>query len=221
VRELGIFKGTTAQSAPWRRNKQREEKFERKTQAVFVKELFWIGLKGGLLDAKHVDRMGMSVWLFAYLILRQTALNQAGEGIVSYGRPLTLERISSDMKGVPKGTIRRWIARLRRERYIRTEEHSNRGLTFWIFKGKSKTKVPRIQYEVASKLTKNSRAKMSGSSNNSRAELRPEAPILRDDMHGSSPNSSLQTSDTKSVAPVGDSDEVDQHSALMPISVPG
>jgi hypothetical protein len=56
---------------------------------------------------------------------------------VNYGHPLTLLQINSDFKGTPQGTLRRWIARLRRKRYIRTEDHSNKGLTSCI--GKDKT----------------------------------------------------------------------------------
>lgn len=146
--------------------------------------------------------MGVTVWMFMYLLRNQTGLNVGGEGVVNYGHPLTLMQISTDFKGTPEGTLRRWIARLRGKGYIRTEPHSNNGLTFWIAKGKSKTKVPRIRYEVALKPTKNSRAKMNGSSNNSRAELHLKEPSSRDNLHGSSSIGILQPTGTKGVAPV-------------------
>ena len=136
------------------------------------KDSFWTGLQGGLLDRKHYLKMGMSIWLFGYLTRSQTALNRAGEGVVNYGHPLTFERISEEMKGISVRTVRLWAARLRREGYIRTETHSNNGVTYWIAKAKSKTKVPRVVHETqasASKtLAKNSRHDSVASSENSR-----------------------------------------------------
>jgi hypothetical protein len=116
------------------------------------KDSFWIGAKGGLLDAKHIRAMGPSVWMFLYLLRGQTDIASNGEGIFQYGHPIKLEQVSYDLNGVRVRTIRKWIARLRREGYIRTEEHSNHGLTFWIAKAKDKTKKPRTAHKVTNKL---------------------------------------------------------------------
>ena len=105
--------------------------------------------------------MRESVWLFLYFLRGQTGMNQAGEGIVNYGHTLTLEQISYDTKGIRIRTIRRWIARLRREKYIRTEKHSNNGLTIWVLKAKSKTKRQR----------ENSRPDVATSGKNSRPDV--------------------------------------------------
>jgi hypothetical protein len=75
---------------------------------------FWTGLKANVIDWKHVRKMGKAIWLFGYLTTRQTALNKAGEGVVNYGHPLTLDTIRSDTKGIPIRTLKRWIARLKR-----------------------------------------------------------------------------------------------------------
>ncbi len=91
--------------------------------------------------------MGKAIWLFGYLTTRQTALNIAGEGVVNHGNPLTLHTIRSDTKGIPIRTLKRWIAQLKRNGYIRTETHSKLGITFWIAKGKHKTKIRRIVSE--------------------------------------------------------------------------
>ncbi|MFI5095175.1 MAG: hypothetical protein ACHQIK_17195 [Candidatus Acidiferrales bacterium] len=120
-----------------------------KTPAEALKENFWIGAKGGLLDLKHYLKMRESVWLFFYLLRNQTSLNQAGEGVVNYGHPLTLEYISTDLKGVPIRTLRRWAIRLKREGYIYSENHGHKGLTFWIAKGKAKTRKVKVTYEEA------------------------------------------------------------------------
>lgn len=120
-----------------------------KTPAEVVKENFWIGAKGGLIDLKHYLKMRESVWLFLYLLRNQTALNQAGEGVVNYGHSLRIRDIASDMKGIPERTIERWLGRLKREGYIRTEYHSNQGITFWIAKGKAKTRKVKVTREQA------------------------------------------------------------------------
>jgi hypothetical protein len=105
---------------------------------------FWTGLKANVIDKKHVLKMGAAIWLFAYLTTRQTALNRAGEGVVNYGHPLTFDTIHYETKGIPSRTIRRWVAVLKREKYIRTAAHGKNGLVFWIAKAKHKTKLKRI-----------------------------------------------------------------------------
>jgi SOS-response transcriptional repressor LexA len=120
-----------------------------KTPAEVVKENFWIGAKGGLVDRKHYLKMGDAVWLFLYLLREQTALNERGEGIANYGHPKTFQQIGDEMKGIPAETIRMWAAILRRERYIRTESHGHAGLIFWIAKGKPKTRKVKVTYEEA------------------------------------------------------------------------
>ncbi len=134
------------------------------------KDLFWIGAKGGLLDRKHYERMRDSVWLFMYFLRSQTALNQGGEGVVNYGHPITLERISSDLKGIKVRTIRLWLARLKLEMYIRTETHSSKGIKVWIAKGKSKTKTPRVSRHDRDESLENSRHKGVASKDLSRHE---------------------------------------------------
>jgi len=116
------------------------------------KDSFWIGAKGGLLEKKHVKKMGQAVWLFLYFLRGQTGVNEAGEGIFQYGHPITLDQISSDFGGVPTRTIRKWCHRLRRAGYIRIEPHSNRGVTVWVAKGKNKTKKLRVATKLESQL---------------------------------------------------------------------
>ena len=52
---------------------------------MYPKEILWIGAKGGLAEQKHRRRMGEAIWLFLWLLTRQTDLNQDGEGVVYYG----------------------------------------------------------------------------------------------------------------------------------------
>ena len=139
------------------------------------KDTFWIGAKGGLLEDKHIRAMGPSVWMFLYLLRGQTGLNKFGEGVFHYGHPTTLKQVSNDLNGTPVATIRRWVARLKRHHYIRVEPHSHHGITIWISKGKSKTRVARLQTQVTPKVRtktgQTSRAKVNGKSETSRAEM--------------------------------------------------
>jgi hypothetical protein len=109
---------------------------------VKAKEGFWSGLKGGIFDEKHHKVMGEAIWLFGWLVTRQTQLSDAGEGIVSYGNPITREGIAADT-GYPTRSIKLWTDRLRQTGYLRTEYIRKRGTIFFVLKGKSKAKNPK------------------------------------------------------------------------------
>ena len=55
------------------------------------------GIRGGLWEKKHSDAMGESVFLFGWLILRQTT-QRNGTGLVLRGKPLTYADITSDTR---------------------------------------------------------------------------------------------------------------------------
>jgi hypothetical protein len=77
------------------------------------------GIRGGLWEKKHSDAMGLAVFLFGWLIHRQTT-QRNGTGLVLRGKPLTYEDISADT-GWPVRTLQRWMARLKREGYIEVQ----------------------------------------------------------------------------------------------------
>lgn len=106
---------------------------------MLPKELFWIGAKGGLLAEKHYYAMRDAIWLFQWLLLRQTGVSEAEEGIVNYGHPITREEITTDT-GFADWRVKRWTDRLRRTDYIRTEKRGNDGLIFFVLAAKHKTK---------------------------------------------------------------------------------
>lgn len=112
------------------------------TRRLMPKELFWIGAKGGLLEEKHRRAMRDAVWLFLYLLMRQTQINEAGEGVVRYGNPTSRTDIAADT-GWSDANIKRWTARLIRGGYVRAVRSGNDGLIFFISKGKSKAKNPK------------------------------------------------------------------------------
>jgi hypothetical protein len=109
---------------------------------MLPKEILWVGAKGGLLAEKHYYAMKDAVWLFEWLLLRQTGLNEIGEGVVSYGHPITRQEITDDT-GFADWRIKRWTDRLRRTDYIRTQKSGNEGLIFFVLAAKHKTKRAR------------------------------------------------------------------------------
>ncbi len=109
---------------------------------MLPKEILWIGARGGLLAEKHYYAMKDAIWLFQWLLLRQTGLNEMGEGVVNYGHPITRQEITHDT-GFADWRIERWTDRLRRTDYIRTERVGNEGLVFFVLEGKHKTKRAR------------------------------------------------------------------------------
>jgi hypothetical protein len=109
---------------------------------MFIRENFWVGVKGGLIEERHYYAMKDAVRLFLWLVLRQTGINEAGEGIVKYGHPITRQEITDDT-GFADWRIERWTDRLRRTDYVRTQKSGNDGLIFFVLAGKHKTKRAR------------------------------------------------------------------------------
>ena len=80
---------------------------------------FNAGLRGVLFDARHYERMGSAVWLYGWLVLRQT--HQSGAvGFVLGGAPVRYGEIEEET-GFNIRTLERWMAVLRRYGYIETE----------------------------------------------------------------------------------------------------
>jgi hypothetical protein len=72
-----------------------------------------IGVRHGLLDAKHTHAMGKAILLFEWLVSRQTK----GSGLVLGGKPLTYADVAADT-GWAERTVRRWMAKLVEKRYV-------------------------------------------------------------------------------------------------------
>lgn len=112
------------------------------------KQVFWIGAKGGICEEKHYRCMRDSVWLFLWLLLRQTGVNEIGEGIVNYGHPITRMEIQEDT-GYHERRVENWIDLLRRTGYVRTESRGKSGLIFWVQNAKDKQRKRRGNLETA------------------------------------------------------------------------
>ena len=80
---------------------------------------FNTGLRGVLFEAQHYERMGAAVWLYGWLVLRQT--HQSGSvGWVLGGSPISYREIEEET-GFNRRTLERWMTMLRRHGYIETE----------------------------------------------------------------------------------------------------
>jgi DNA-binding MarR family transcriptional regulator len=104
------------------------------------KEAFWSGLKGGIFDKKHSDAMGSAIWLFGYLVMRQTQLNEQGEGLPRYGNPTSRKDIAGDT-GWTLSQIDHWMRTLVHAGYIRTMRTGNDGVVIFIRNAKKKQRV--------------------------------------------------------------------------------
>lgn len=83
------------------------------------------GLRNGLFEYKHYQAMGPAVWLFGWLVARQTAQN-GSTGTVCGGQPLTYWRIARET-GFPAATLRTWMRRLRAMGYVSLEVVREKG----------------------------------------------------------------------------------------------
>ena len=70
------------------------------------------GLRGVLFEARHYARMGSAVWLYGWLVLRQTR-EREGIGFVLGGRPVTYREIEEET-GFAQKSLQRWMHALRR-----------------------------------------------------------------------------------------------------------
>lgn len=94
---------------------------------------FNTGLRGVLFEARHYERMGAALWLYGWLVLRQT--HQSGpDGWVLGGAPVSYREIEEET-GFQRKTIERWMRTLRNQGYIETDA-TQRGVIIRIKKAK-------------------------------------------------------------------------------------
>jgi hypothetical protein len=79
---------------------------------------FNTGLRGVLFEVKHYERMGPALWLYGWLVLRQTS-QANGVGLVLGGKPVSYREIEEET-GFTRKTLERWMGVLRRGGYIET-----------------------------------------------------------------------------------------------------
>src|SRR5277367_1765537 len=94
---------------------------------------FNAGLRGVLFEARHYERMGAAIWLYGWLVLRQTR-QQGTVGWVLGGAPVRYREIEEETGFNPR-TLERWMQVLRRHGYVETEAVAG-GVTVRIMKAK-------------------------------------------------------------------------------------
>lgn len=92
------------------------------------------GIRGGLWEEQHFQGMGPAIWLFGWLIHRQTR-ERNGVGLVLAGSPLTYQMISQDT-GIAERTLKRWMARLGRAGYVQVTHTAHKRMVIHIAKAK-------------------------------------------------------------------------------------
>lgn len=92
------------------------------------------GIRGGLWEEQHFQCMGSAVWLFGWLIHRQTR-KRDGVGLVLAGSPLTYQIIGQDT-GISERTLKRWMARLARAGYVQVTHTAHKRMIIRITKAK-------------------------------------------------------------------------------------
>jgi hypothetical protein len=98
---------------------------------------FNTGLRGVLFEAGHYARMGSAVWLYGWLVLRQTH-QSGGIGYVLGGSPVTYREIEEET-GFNRRTLEAWMRTLRRQGYIETRQDRG-GIVVLILKAKKHRK---------------------------------------------------------------------------------
>ena len=98
------------------------------------------GLRGVLFERKHYEQMGAAIWLYGWLVLRQT--HQSGSvGWVLGGSPISYREIEEET-GFNRRTLEAWVRTLRRHGYVETEAAPG-GFSVRITKAKKFAQPPR------------------------------------------------------------------------------
>jgi len=99
------------------------------------------GLRGVLFEARHYERMGAAIWLYGWLVLRQTR-QEGSVGWVLGGARISYREIEEET-GFNRRTLERWMQTLRRRGYIETES-SGEGVSVRITKAKKFQRFPQF-----------------------------------------------------------------------------
>lgn len=82
---------------------------------------FGIEIKNNLLEPKHIEHMGVAVWLYMWLIDKMTSIDEDGVGKVLGGKPIKFEEVGEEL-GTSMRTYRRWLSILSKEGYVNTKQ---------------------------------------------------------------------------------------------------
>ena len=82
---------------------------------------FGIYVENKLLTPKDFKSMGVSVWLYLWLLDKMTSVSESGIGLVLGGKPVTFEMVQESL-GMSRATYKRHISMLRQGGYIKTTQ---------------------------------------------------------------------------------------------------
>jgi len=97
---------------------------------------FGIDIKNNLLDPKHVDNMGQSVWLYMWLVDKMTSVNEKSIGKVLGGKPVKYEEVNKNL-GISQDQYTAWIDKLLLYPYIQATRTPH-GIIFNVLKAKKR-----------------------------------------------------------------------------------
>jgi len=80
---------------------------------------FGIEIKNDLLEKKHIESMGIAVWMYMWCIDKMTSISEDGIGKVLGGKPIRFKEIGDEL-GISIRTYQRWSAVLSEHGYINT-----------------------------------------------------------------------------------------------------
>src|SRR3990167_3294151 len=80
---------------------------------------YFIEITNNLLEPKHREAMGESVWLFMWFLDKITSISEEGIGKVLGGKPIKYNDLNEDFT-MPERTYKRYLARLKETGYINT-----------------------------------------------------------------------------------------------------
>lgn len=118
---------------------------------------FYISIKNDLLEKKHFDAMGSSVWLYMWLIDKVTSISEDGVGKVLGGKPIKHEDFKDNLD-LNRRTYIRYVQQLEEAGYI-TTLRTPYGLVFHVTKAKKLFGSPKKPVEKRSDKNVTSRTK--------------------------------------------------------------
>lgn len=109
---------------------------------------FTFEIKNNLLEPKHIEAMGISIWLFMWLDDKITKIDENEVGWVLGGKPIKYEQVQEEL-GISQATYTRWIAQLSKYPYIKAIR-TPYGISFRVYKAHKNFKKRLIKSEESS-----------------------------------------------------------------------
>lgn len=97
---------------------------------------FGIYIQNDLLEPKHIEAMGIAVWLYMWLLDKMTSIDEKQVGHVLGNKPIKYEEIQEAL-GISADTYTRWMQTLEEAGYIKAIR-TPAGISFRVFKAKKR-----------------------------------------------------------------------------------